>query len=161
MAAIGSESAAAISIAGTPEVRLPGFRDWNSNPSQIVKDFANHERKIKMSKNRSRWAIGCVLVLALCTSVYAQRGRWTYLGDSHVDGAQDHDSIKVGRSAGTYRAIQLRISGGAINFERVIVRYGNGSQEEIPIRARIPDGGQTRVIDLPGERRIIRSLDLW
>ena len=114
-----------------------------------------------MSKNRSRWASGCVLVLALCTSVYAQRGRWTYLGDSHVDGAQDHDSIKVGRSAGTYRAIQLRIRGGAINFERVIVRYGNGSQEEIPIRARIPDGGQTRVIDLPGERRIIRSLDLW
>jgi hypothetical protein len=81
-----------------------------------------------MSKNRSRWAIGCVLVFALCTSVYAQRGRWTYLGDSHVDGAQDHDSIKVGRSAGTYRAIQLRISGGAINFECVIVRYGNGSQ---------------------------------
>ena len=111
-----------------------------------------------MSKSRSRWASGCVLVLALCTSVYAQRGRWTYLGDSHVDGAQDHDSIKVGRSAGTYRAIQLRIRGGAINFERVIVRYGNGSQEEIPIRARIPDGGQTRVIDLPGERRIIRSL---
>jgi len=35
-----------------------------------------------------------------------------------------------------------------------------GSQEEIPIRARIPDGGQTRVIDLPGERRIIQSLDL-
>jgi hypothetical protein len=93
--------------------------------------------------------------------VYGQRGRWTYLGDSHVDGAQHHDSIKVGRSAGTYRAIQLRIRGGAINFERVIVRYGNGSQEEIPIRARIPDGGQTRVIDLPGERRIIRSLDLW
>ena len=74
---------------------------------------------------------------------------------------QDHDSIRVGRSAGTYRAIQLRISGGAINFERVIVRYGNGTQEEIPIRARIPDGGQTRVIDLPGERRIIQSLDLW
>jgi hypothetical protein len=109
---------------------LPGFRDWNANPSQIVKDFAHHEREIKMSKNRRRWAIGCVLVFALCTSVYAQRRRWTYLGDSDVDGAQDHDSIKVGRSAGTYRAIQLRISGGAINFERVIVRYGNGSQAD-------------------------------
>jgi hypothetical protein len=78
-----------------------------------------------------------------------------------VDGSRDHDSIKVGRSAGTYRAIQLRISGGAINLERVTVRYGNGPQEEIPIRARIPNGGQTRVIDLPGERRIIQSLDLW
>lgn len=84
-----------------------------------------------------------------------------YLGDAHVDGTVDHDSIRVGRSAGNYRAIRLRISGGAINFERVIVRYGNGTQEEIPIRARIPDGGQTRVIDLPGERRIIQSLDLW
>lgn len=114
-----------------------------------------------MSSNRSKWAIGFVLVLALCTSVHARRGGWVYLGDAHVDGTVDHDSIRVGRSAGNYRAIRLRISGGAINFERVIVRYGNGTQEEIPIRARIPDGGQTRVIDLPGERRIIQSLDLW
>lgn len=78
-----------------------------------------------------------------------------------MDGARDHDSIKVGRSEGGFRAIQLRISGGAINFERVIVRYGNGTQEQIPVRARIPDGGQTRVIDLPGERRLIQSVDLW
>jgi hypothetical protein len=114
-----------------------------------------------MSTNRSKWAISFVLVLAFCTSLYAQRGQWTYLGDAHVDGMQDHDSIKVGRAAGAYRAIQLRISGGAINFERVIVRYGNGTQEEISIRSRIPDGGQTRVIDLPGERRMIQSVDLW
>jgi hypothetical protein len=114
-----------------------------------------------MSTNRSKWAISFLFVLALCTSLYAQRGQWQYLGDAHVDGTQDHDSIKVGRSAGSYRAIQLRISGGAINFERVIVRYGNGEKEEIPIRANIEDGGQTRVIDLPGRRRIIRSLDLW
>jgi hypothetical protein len=115
----------------------------------------------RMTNNRSLWAISFVLVLTLCTSLYAQRGRWTYLGNSHVDGATDHDSIKVGRSDGGFRAIQLRISGGAINFERVVVRYGNGAQEEIPVRARIPDGGQTRVIDLPGERRLIESVDLW
>jgi hypothetical protein len=111
--------------------------------------------------NGNKWAIGFVLVLALCTCLNAQTGHWEYLGDAHVDGAQDHDSIKVGRAAGAYRAIQLCISGGAINFERVIVRYGNGEKEEIPIRAHIPDGGQTRVIDLPGHRRIIKSLDLW
>ncbi len=116
-----------------------------------------------MSKNHSKWAVSFVLVLLFCTSVYAQRGRgrWTYLGDSHVDGSMDHDSIKVGRSDGSFRAIQLRISGGAINFERVIVRFGNGTQEEIPIRARIPDGGKTRAIDLPGDRRMIQSVDLW
>ena len=114
-----------------------------------------------MSKNRIKWVMSLVFVLALCTSLHARRERWEYLGNSHVDGSQDHDSIKVGRSAGTYRAIQLRISGGASDFERVIVRYGNGTPVEIAIRSRIPDGGQTRVIDLPGERRIIQSLDLW
>ncbi len=114
-----------------------------------------------MSKSHRTLAVSIVLVLAFCTSVVAQRGRWTYLGDSHVDGSVDHDSIKVGRSDGSFRAIRLRISGGAINFERVIVRFGNGTQEEIPIRARIPNGGQTRAIDLPGERRMIQSVDLW
>lgn len=101
------------------------------------------------------------LVAASFTTVYAQRGRLVYLGNAHVDGSTDHDSIKVGRSDGTFRAIQLRISGGAVNFDRVIVRYGNGTSEEIAIRNRIPDGGQTRIIDLPGERRIIQSVDLW
>ncbi|MGA9812515.1 MAG: hypothetical protein WBQ64_07055, partial [Terriglobales bacterium] len=115
----------------------------------------------RMSKNHRKLALSCVLVLAFCTSLYAQRGRWTYLGDSHVDGSVDHDSIKVGRSDGSFRAIRLRVSGGAINFERVVVRFGNGTQEEIPIRSRIPNGGQTRAIDLPGERRMIQSLDLW
>ena len=69
-------------------------------------------------------------IFALCMSLYA-KGVWTYLGEAHVDGSVDHDSIHVGRSAGVYRAIQLRISGGGINFDRVIVRYGNGTQEEI------------------------------
>ena len=114
-----------------------------------------------MLKKRILAAISLMFVLAVCTTLQAQRGRWTFLGDSHVDGSVDHDSIKVGRSDGTFRAIQLRVSGGAINFERVIVRYGNGTQEEIPVRARIPNGGHTRVIDLPGERRIIQSVDLW
>jgi hypothetical protein len=101
------------------------------------------------------------LVAASFTTAHARRGRLVYLGNAHVDGSTDHDSIKVGRSDGTFRAIQLRISGGAINFDRVVVRYGNGTSEEIAIRNRIPDGGQTRVIDLPGERRILQSVDLW
>jgi hypothetical protein len=84
-----------------------------------------------------------------------------YLGNADVDGAVDRDSIQVGRGDGTYRAIQLRVSGGAVNFDRVIVRYGNGTMEEIQVRNRIPDGGRTRIIDLPGDRRIIRSVDLW
>jgi hypothetical protein len=43
----------------------------------------------------------------------------------------------------------------------VVVRYGNGQTEELAVRDRIPAGGATRVIDLPGDRRVIESVDLW
>jgi hypothetical protein len=96
-----------------------------------------------------------------CLTSFAPYVEALCLGNSYVDGAVDHDSIKVGRSDGFFRAIRLRISSGAINFDRVVVRYGNGTREEIPIRSRIPDGGRTRAIDLPGVRRMIQSVDLW
>jgi hypothetical protein len=102
-----------------------------------------------------------ILIFAFSASLAAQSEPWEYLGNAHVDGQQDHDKIKVGRHDGRFRAIQLRVSGGAIYFERVVVHYGNGSNEELVIRDRIPDGGVTRAIDLPGERRVVESVELW
>jgi hypothetical protein len=103
--------------------------------------------------------VGILLILMFSASLYAQRV--DYLGDAHVDGGQDHDSIHVGRHDGRFRAIQLRVSGGAIYFERVIVHFENGTQEELVIRDRIPSGGMTRAIDLPGDRRVIQSVEMW
>jgi hypothetical protein len=78
-----------------------------------------------------------------------------------VDGAADHDAIRVSRSAGPFREIQLRVRGGAVEFRHVVVHYGNGTPEEVQVRESIPDGGQTRPIDLRGERRDINSVELW
>ncbi|MEQ1473015.1 MAG: hypothetical protein ABLQ96_04295 [Candidatus Acidiferrum sp.] len=126
-----------------------------------------------MIKNKNVWLLGLLVSLIFGASLYAQdrddrdrnrnnyRGRWTYLGNAHVDGGNDHDNIRVGRADGRFRAIQLRISGGTIDFQRVVVHYGNGSQEELIFRERIPSGGRTRPMDLPGERRVIESVELW
>jgi hypothetical protein len=118
-----------------------------------------------MIKNKNVWLLGLLVALVFGASVYAQdgdyRGRWTYLGNAHVDGANDHDNIRVGVQDGRFRAIQLRVSGGAIEFQRVLVHFGNGTTEDIPVRSRIPSGGRTRPIDLPGERRVIESVELW
>jgi hypothetical protein len=105
-------------------------------------------------------AVALFFVLALGMSSNA-RERWAYLGSAHVDGGIDHDSIHVGSSDGRFRAIQLRVSGGAIEFQRVVVHFGNGTQEDLVVRERIPNGGVTRPIDLPGERRVIQSVELW
>ena len=95
-----------------------------------------------MLKKNIRSTIGLLFVLAFSASLYAQEGRWDYLGNAHVDGAQDHDNIHVGQHDGRFRAIQLRVSGGGIYFERVVVHFGNGTQEELIIRDHIPSGDQ-------------------
>jgi hypothetical protein len=130
-----------------------------------------------MIKNKNVWLLSLLVSLAFGVSVCAQgygdqdrdrdrdrdryRGRWAHLGEAHVDGQNDHDNIRVGMRDGRFRAIQLRVSGGTIDFQRVVVHFGNGSQEELVFRERIPSGGRTRPLDLPGERRVIESVEMW
>ena len=104
--------------------------------------------------------IAAVLLTAAIPVVYAQ-GRWELLGTAHVDGNVDHDNIAVGIRDGRFRALQLRVARGAIEFERVVIHYGDGEPEEIRVRQRIRDGGVTRAIDLRGSERVIRSVELW
>jgi hypothetical protein len=103
------------------------------------------------------------LLFALVTldqRLLAQRG-WDYLGEANVDGQVDHDNIKVTAAEGTFRAIRMRVENAPIRFDRVVVHYGNGDSEPIMIRSKIGAGGQTRVIDLPGDRRVIQSVEFW
>jgi hypothetical protein len=103
--------------------------------------------------------LAATLYLGLTTIAVAQK--WEYLGEANVDGGIDHDRILVTAAKGEYRAIQIRVEKGAIRFDHVVVHFGNGSSDPISIRARIPAGGQTRVIDLPGNRRVIESVEFW
>ena len=125
-----------------------------------------------MSFQRSIW-LGSLLFLLLALSIVSdaqrrrdderRRGdedRWEQLGRSHVDGRVDHDKIIVNRRE-SFRALQLGVKGGAIDFQRVVVHFDNGADHELDIRDRIPDRGKTRVIDLPGDRRRIRSVEFW
>ena len=107
------------------------------------------------------FSLAGVLLLAAAGTSLAQRGRWEYLGEANVDGAVDHDRIVVTGARGTYRAIQIRVERGAIDFDRVVVHFGDGESDPIAIRHRIPAGGSTRVIDLPGNRRVIQSVEFW
>jgi hypothetical protein len=101
------------------------------------------------------------VMLMLATASYAQRGGgWQYLGEAHVDGRTDHDNISVGQQ-GRFRSLALRVENGPIEFDHVIVHYGNGHTEQLRVRQVIPAGGQTRNIDFRGDRREIVSVELY
>ena len=105
-------------------------------------------------------SIALLFAFAL-TTIRTQAQGEVPLGEAHVDGGNDHDSIHVGKRDGRFRAIQLRVEGGEVFFERVVVHFREGAPEELVVRERIPSGGSTRAIDLPGNRRVIESVELW
>lgn len=86
--------------------------------------------------------------------------RWERLGDSRVDGKRDHDNIRV-NARGGFRAIRFFVQGGDIEIQRVVVHFENGADTEVEVRDRIRNGSTTRGIDLPGDERRIRSVEIW
>jgi hypothetical protein len=117
----------------------------------------------KMIRRNAMRLVGALFIFMIFSSAaYAQRyARWVYLGESNVDGNADHDRIRIGRDDGRFRALQIRVERAPIEFQRVVVHYGNGSAERIDIRNRIRPGGRTRVINLRGNDRVIESVEVW
>jgi hypothetical protein len=90
----------------------------------------------------------------------ANAANWVYLGHAHVDGQADHDNIEVGKAAGRYRFLQIRVNNGPIEFDHVVVHYGDGEPQTIPIRFIIRAGGKSRAIELQGDR-FVKSFELF
>ena len=107
-------------------------------------------------------AIASLLAVALLLYVApaALAANWVYLGQSHVDGQHDHDNIEVGRAAGRYRFLQIRVHNAPIEFDHIVVHYGNGEPEVLHVRDVIRAGGHSRAIVLQGDR-FVQSFELW
>jgi hypothetical protein len=86
--------------------------------------------------------------------------KWEELGCQKVGFFADRDIIRVGRKEGKFSAIQLRVSGATVYVQDLKVVYERGSPDNIRVRAQIRAGGETRPLDLRGERRAIDRIEL-
>jgi hypothetical protein len=86
--------------------------------------------------------------------------RWEELGCSKVGIKPDRDAIRVGRREGRFSAIQLRVRGNKIEILDLTVVYDRGPPDELRVRSKIGDGGETGPLDLRGERRAIDRVEL-
>jgi hypothetical protein len=87
--------------------------------------------------------------------------RWEKLGERKVNFGLDHDEILVTAGEGRFTALKFLVKKGGINMHKMVVHFGDGSTEEIELRNDIPAGGESRVIDLPGKKRVIRKVAFW
>jgi hypothetical protein len=103
--------------------------------------------------------IAALLALAFATSLFARGQFWDFLGYT-VDCGQDHGRIQITRRDVHFRTIQLRVSGDAVFFDRLVVHFDDGTSQESMVSDRISPGGRDYVIDLLGERSL-ESVELW
>ena len=114
-----------------------------------------------MLKNRIVRLLACFLAVASAISLPAQGQVWDFLGVTQIDGTRDHEKIQVTRRDGVFHAIQLRVSGDAIFFDRVVVHFGDGTSEALSVQGRIWPEGRNHIIDFSGQRRVVESVELW
>lgn len=107
-----------------------------------------------------RHTIAGLLALVFATSVFPRGQSWDFLGYTRLDGGQDHGKIQITRRNGLFHTIQLRVSGDAIFFDRLIVHFGNGTSEEFVVSGRISPEEKNYVFDLHGESRVLESVEL-
>ena len=89
-------------------------------------------------------------------------GEWRYLGTVNARFTADHDAIVVQGPYDFFRRIKFKVTSAPINIIRLIVTYDDGGlPENIDTRFSIPAGGESRIIDLRGNRRKIRTVEFW
>jgi len=99
-------------------------------------------------------------LLLIPASTAAQAQQWVELGCRDVNFAVDRDVIRVNARGLLFRAIRLRIGSAPVEMLDLKVVYGNGAPDDIPVRAEIRDGGQTRALDLKGRDRVINRVEM-
>jgi hypothetical protein len=111
-----------------------------------------------MLPNHFRHTVTGLLVLAFATSLFARGQFWDFLGYTQVDSSRDHGWIQITRRAVHSRTIQLRVSGEAIFFDRLVVHYVDGTSQELVVGDRILPGTRNFVLL---REHFLESIELW
>jgi hypothetical protein len=83
---------------------------------------------------------------------------WTVLGSKKVNWKLDADVLLVGPYEGVFNKLKIKVTGGTVHMIRMVVTYGNGAKDEIPLRHVFKRGSTSRIIDLRLGNRIIKSI---
>jgi len=85
---------------------------------------------------------------------------WVMLGEREVNGRVDHDRIEVGRHEGKFSKITLVVLDSDLELLDFEIKFGRGAPWHPDVKHFFKEGQRTRVIDLPGDDRVIKSIDV-
>lgn len=100
-------------------------------------------------------------VLASCVPPGGRFGGrdWELLGEQVVDFRVERDRINVGRRENRFSALRIAVKGAPLEMRDMVVIFADGTKFSPNLRARFQENSWSRDIDLPGERRALRSIE--
>ena len=104
---------------------------------------------------------------SLCAQQVSQpkpgsKGSWRYLGTSKASHSTDHDIMIIKGPFDYFRRLKFKVTNSPLNMHRMVVKYDDGGlPEKIETRFTIPKGGESRIIDLKGGKRKLKSVEYW
>jgi len=120
---------------------------------------------------RAFFTLATIALLLVSTTAFSQRiarprpgnaGSWRVIGTVQANFSADHDGIIVKAPFDNFRRVKFKVTNAPLNLYRLVVTYDNGAPDKIEVRQNIPQGGESRVIDLRGVgKRSIRRIDFW
>ncbi|WP_259067754.1 hypothetical protein HDF24_19095 [Mucilaginibacter sp. X4EP1] len=89
-------------------------------------------------------------------------GSWQIIGTTQAKFTADHDGIIVQGPFNNFRSVKLKVTDAPLRLVKMVVTYDNGAPDNIETLYDIPQGGESRIIDLRGVgERKIRRIDFW
>lgn len=89
-------------------------------------------------------------------------GTWRLIGTTEANFVADHDGIVVAGPFDNFRKVKFKVTDAPLRLMKLMITYDDGEPDNIPVEIDIPEGGESRVIDLRGVgKRSIRRIDFW
>ena len=105
-------------------------------------------------------AIPFLLMSFVVTTQTNQPNKWRFIADKNVHFGIDRDVIHI-TGNDNYRQLKLKVTNAPLKILDMKVHFENGDVFDVSIRSQIKQGGESRVIDLPGASRSIRKIEFW
>ncbi len=115
--------------------------------------------------------LSVIFAIFLFQGAFAQRvsqprsgptGSWRVLGTTSAKSSGDHDAIYIKGPYDFFRRIKFKVTDSNIEMQYILVRYDDGgAPERVETRENIPQGGESRIIDLKGGKRKLKSVEFW
>ncbi|HMS67413.1 MAG: hypothetical protein IPL23_11915 [Saprospiraceae bacterium] len=113
---------------------------------------------IKIEKMKSTLLFLMLGLSLLVGSAFTVQAKWVVIGQKEASYGKDRDILKV-RGNDVFKAIKIKVVDSGLDMTDFDIVFENGERMNVAIQKNFHQGEESRVIDLPGNRRRIDRLE--